>query len=41
MAATHLLDTSVFSQPLKPKPDPEAMRRWQSLGDSALVTAAI
>jgi tRNA(fMet)-specific endonuclease VapC len=41
MPATHLLDTSVFSQPIKPRPLPEVMQRWQALGDSALATSAI
>jgi tRNA(fMet)-specific endonuclease VapC len=41
MPATHLLDTSVFSQPIRKIPHPEVMKRWQALGDTALVTSAI
>jgi predicted nucleic acid-binding protein len=38
---SHLLDTSVYCQPLKPRPLAEIVRRWNSLGDSALVTSVI
>ena len=38
---THILDTSVCSQPLKKKPQMSAMRRWQSLGDSRCATATV
>jgi len=38
---THLLDTSVYSQPLRPKPNSEVMRRWQLHTDAALVTSII
>lgn len=38
---THLLDTSVYSQPLKPKPNAEVMRRWQLHTDAALATSII
>jgi tRNA(fMet)-specific endonuclease VapC len=41
MPVTHLLDTSVYSQPIKRIPHPEVTRRWQALGDTALVTSAI
>jgi tRNA(fMet)-specific endonuclease VapC len=41
MAVTHLLDTSVYSQPIKPTPNMEVMKRWKNLGDTALVTSAI
>jgi toxin FitB len=40
-AATHLLDTSVYCQPLKPRPIPAAMARWIALGDASLVTSVI
>lgn len=38
---SHLLDTSVYCQPLKPKPLPSVQQRWQELGDAALATSAI
>jgi predicted nucleic acid-binding protein len=38
---THLLDTSVCSQPLKKKPHMAALRRWQTLGDSRCATATV
>lgn len=38
---THLLDTSVYCQRLKPKPLPHVVRRWQSLGDVSLCISAI
>src|ERR1700722_17695711 len=41
MPVTHLLDTSVYSQPIRKAPHPEVMKRWQTLGDTALVTSAI
>ena len=41
MAMTHLLDTSVYSQPIKKVPNPEVTKRWQALGDTSLVTSAI
>jgi len=41
MPVTHLLDTSVYSQPIKKLPHPEVTKRWQALGDTALVTSAI
>lgn len=39
--ASHLLDTSVYSQPIKPKPLPSVERRWRELGDEALAISAI
>lgn len=39
MALTHLLDTSVYCQPLKPKPLQSVIDRWGSLGDQALCTS--
>ncbi len=41
MPVTHLLDTSVYCQPLRKQPVQTAMDRWQALGDTALVTCAI
>ena len=38
---SHLLDTSVYCQPIKPKPLPSVERRWRELGDEALVVSAI
>jgi tRNA(fMet)-specific endonuclease VapC len=36
MAITHLLDTSVYSQPLKKYPLATVQQRWNALGDNAL-----
>jgi tRNA(fMet)-specific endonuclease VapC len=41
MSATHLLDTSVFSQPLKRKPVKIALERWAALGDTRLAVSVI
>jgi tRNA(fMet)-specific endonuclease VapC len=41
MSATHLLDTSVFSQPLKRKPVKVALDRWAALGDTRLAVSVI
>jgi predicted nucleic acid-binding protein len=41
MPLTHLLDTSVYCQPLKPRPLPQVESRWRSLGDDALATSVI
>jgi predicted nucleic acid-binding protein len=38
---THLLDTSVYSQPLRPKPLPSVERRWKALGDTKVCTSVI
>jgi predicted nucleic acid-binding protein len=38
---THLLDTSVYSQPLKPKPLRAVESRWRELGDEALCISVI
>lgn len=40
MALTHLLDTSVYCQPLKPRPLAGVQQRWHTLGDEALATSA-
>ena len=41
MPATHLLDTSVYSQRLKPQPHLHAISRWDTLGDSQVVTSTV
>ena len=41
MALTHLLDTSVFCQPIKNCPVEAALNRWSALGDPAVCTSAI
>lgn len=41
MAISHLLDTSVYSQPLKPRPLASVEQRWTALGDSALAISSI
>ncbi|MCY3021376.1 MAG: type II toxin-antitoxin system VapC family toxin [Planctomycetota bacterium] len=38
---THLLDTSVFCQPLRPRPLPSVVRRWERLGDGNLATSVL
>jgi tRNA(fMet)-specific endonuclease VapC len=41
MPISHLLDTSVYCQPLKPRPLPGVERRWRALGDEAVATSII
>jgi len=41
MPATHLVDTSVYSQRLKPKPHVYAIARWDALGDARVVTSTV
>jgi len=41
MPVTHLLDTSVYSQPIKKSPVQAAMDRWESAGDTAVVSSVI
>ena len=41
MALSHLLDTSVYCQPLKPKPVPSVQSRWRALGDDAVAISAV
>lgn len=41
MPLTHLLDTSVYCQPLKPRPIPGVESRWRALGDESLATSVI
>jgi predicted nucleic acid-binding protein len=38
---SHLLDTSVYCQPIKPKPLSSVEQRWRGLGDNALAISAI
>ena len=38
---THLLDTSVYSQPLKRKPVQAAIARWDRLGDDRCATSRV
>lgn len=38
---THLLDTSVYSQRLRPRPVEAVVRRWRQIGDRALAIPAI
>jgi predicted nucleic acid-binding protein len=41
MPLTHLLDTTVLSQPIKDRPSPAVMERWSALGDACTCTSAI
>ena len=41
MPITHLLDTSVYCQPIKPRPCASVMQRWNSLADRRLSISAI
>src|SRR5438309_819997 len=41
MPVTHLLDTSVYSQPIKKQPVQAVMDRWQAVGDTAVVSSVI
>lgn len=36
MSLTHLLDTSVYSQPLKRLPLPSVIKKWEYIGDQSL-----
>lgn len=38
---SHLLDTSVYSQRLRPRPLPSVVDRWRRLGDSSLAISCI
>lgn len=40
-SATHLLDTSVYSQPLRKRPLASVQRRWEALGDTRLCISVI
>ncbi|CAN5701268.1 type II toxin-antitoxin system VapC family toxin [soil metagenome] len=37
----YLLDTSVYSQPLRPKPIETALERWQEYGDAACAISRV
>ena len=41
MPLSHLLDTSVYSQPIRKAPLQSVQRRWAALGDRSLSTSAI
>jgi predicted nucleic acid-binding protein len=41
MGPSYLLDTSVYSQPLKPRPLPSVERHWRKHGDEALAISVI
>jgi predicted nucleic acid-binding protein len=41
MPVTHLLDTSVYSQPIRRTPVRMAMERWETVGDTAVSTSII
>jgi len=41
VAVTHLLDTSVYCQPLRRAPVPSVVDRWRSLGDEALCVSVL
>ena len=41
MAVRHLLDTSVYSQPLRKKPVPSVVARWRKLGDASLCVSVL
>jgi predicted nucleic acid-binding protein len=41
MALSHLLDTSVLSQPIKDHPVPGVMDRWYALDEEAIGTSAV
>ena len=41
MAVSHLLDTSVYCQPLRKKPLPSVVARWKRLGDASLCVSVL
>ena len=41
MAHKYLLDTTVYSQPIRPFPNPNCQLRWQKLKDSQLAVPAM
>jgi predicted nucleic acid-binding protein len=41
MPLSHLLDTSVYCQPLKPQPLPSVVRRWSSQGDETFAISVL
>ena len=38
---THLIDTSIYSQPLRPRPLQSVIEKWTRLGDEALSISVI
>ena len=41
MAVRHLLDTSVYCQPLRKRPVPAVVARWKELGDASLCVSVL
>jgi tRNA(fMet)-specific endonuclease VapC len=41
MGLTHLLDTSVFCQPIKPRPLAPVIQGWEALGNDALAVSVL
>jgi predicted nucleic acid-binding protein len=41
MALTHLLDTSVYSQPIRDVPMESVMRRWSALNEESICISAV
>lgn len=41
MALSHLLDTTVYCQPLRKKPLPSVVSRWKAIGDSVLCVSVL
>lgn len=41
MALSYLLDTSVYCQPIKPRPLESVRHRWSALGDESLAISSI
>lgn len=41
LALSHLLDTSVYCQPLRKKPAPSVVARWKAPGDAALCVSVL
>jgi toxin FitB len=41
VAQSHLLDTSVYCQPIKPRPLESVREKWMNLGDDALAISSI
>jgi predicted nucleic acid-binding protein len=41
VAITHLLDTSVYCQPLRKKPVPSVVERWKDLGEASLCVSVL
>ncbi|MCP4270310.1 MAG: type II toxin-antitoxin system VapC family toxin [Candidatus Brocadiaceae bacterium] len=41
MSLTHLLDTSVYCQPIKKKPLPQVEKYWRAIGDQSVCISVI